>query len=230
METPFNLTLCHNNLPRRRTLSGTTCYYHVYFEPKGLDKHQRRIAIDSFKHPKTAVDRKTSHVMIDYAVGKFLQQYDMNDFDVILGVPSSSNIVQKIIDILAFESGFIGRGYVNYKGFVKTRIRNVKLKQHIIDQESSVKTKIKVPKAYQCTRRLHYDKVSKVSLFPTRFRRYFENFLQLNVPDRSCLLDKRVLVVDDTFGEGLTMCEVVRLLTPYTSDILGFMVMKDMQS
>lgn len=222
----FKLTKCKTLNRRRRTLCGTTAFYHVYFEPIGLDKHDRRVAIDSFKHPKTSLDRIKSREMMFYAMGEFLQQHDINEFDVILGVPSSSSIVKKIIDTFILVAGF--KGKVSYKGFTKTRIRNVKLKQSVIDGENSLKTKVCVPRAYQDTRKLHYDKVSKASLFPTRFRRYFENFLQLNVSNPNCLQGKNILVVDDTFGEGLTMCEVVRILKPYTDRVLGFSVMKDM--
>ena len=221
----FKLSKCKKITERRRTLCGTTARYHVYFEPKGLNKHERRVAIDSFKHPSNKDDRRTSHDMVIYAAGEFLQQHDINEFDVILGVPSSSGVVKKIIDIFILDAGFTG--HVSYKGFAKTRIRNIRLKQSVIDSESSLKTKEKVPEAFHHTRRLHYDKVSKASLFPTRFRRYFENFLQLNVSNQSCLLGKKILVVDDTFGEGLTFCECFRILQPYTNDVLGFSVMKD---
>jgi hypothetical protein len=221
----FNLSKCQKTSLRRRTLSGTTCYYHVYFEPKCLDKHQRRVAIDSFKHPRCAKDKRISDEMIHQSIYEFLNHNTLDDFDVILGVPSSSGVVKKIIDILVNDYRF--RGLVHRKGFTKTRIRNIKLKQYVIDREYSLKTKKCVPKAYQDTIRLHYDKVSKVSLFPTRFRRYFENFLKLNVSNRGCLKNKRILVVDDTFGEGLTMCEINRILTPYTNQVIGFAVMKD---
>lgn len=222
--TNFNLTKCKKLTIRRRTLAGTTSYYYTYFEPKGLDKHSRRFAIDSFKHPQTKEDRKTSDKMIDYAIVEFLKQHDINEFDTIIGLPSSSKVVTTIVNNL-INRGF--KGYIQYKGFVKTRIRNVKLKKHIIDHEGSLKTKEKVPEAYKHIRKLHYDKVARVSLFPTRFRRYFENFLSLNVNNINCLKNKTVLVVDDTFGEGLTMCEVCRILKPYTNNVIGFTIMKD---
>lgn len=224
----FKLSKCRKLSMRRRTLDGVTAYYYTYFEPRGLNKHERRTAIDSFKHPCNKSERKTSDEMIVYAIGEFIQTHDINEFDVILGMPSSSGIVKQIINRLILDCGFTGK--VNYKGFGKTRIRNVKLKQHIIDRESSIKTKEKVPKSFQYTRRLHYDKVSKSSLYPTRFRRYIQNLLYLNVSNTACLKNKKVLVIDDTFGEGLTICEGVRLLRPHTNNVVCFSVMKDLSS
>ena len=119
METPFNLTHCRKTSLRRRTLAGTTCYYHVFYEPKGLDKHQRRVAIDSFKHPKSNLDKAIAELMIRRAVREFLEHHSIDDFDVILGVPSSSRVVKTIIDILITDCGF--KGLVSYKGFKKTR-------------------------------------------------------------------------------------------------------------
>lgn len=224
MESPYNLTKCRKT-SRRRTLCGRTVFYHTYWEPKGLDKHQRRSAIDRFKHPKSEYDKVVSSNMISESLYEFLQEYDINEFDIIIGTPSSSDVVKRVIDKILMDCSFCGAAI--YKGFRKTRIRNVKLKQHIIDREQSEKTKQKVPEAYNCSRRLHYDKVSKVSYFPTRFRRYFENFLELNIDNIKLIEGKRVLVVDDTFGEGLTMCEVSRILEPYTQNVVGFTVMKD---
>lgn len=225
MENPFKLTKCCKTSLRRRTLGGVSAFYHVYYEPKGLDKHDRRVAIDSFKHPKTPLEKILSREMVIHAIGEFLVYNDINSFDIILGVPSSSSVVKQIIDILITDCGF--KGHVSYKGFAKTRIRNIKLKQYMIDRENSPKTKEKVPKAIYRTKELHYDKVSKSSLYPTRFRRYVENFLTLNVPNASFLKDKKILIVDDTFGEGLTMCEIFRILKPYTKNVVGFTVMKD---
>ncbi len=230
MDHPFNLTKCKKLSLRRRTIAKgePTTYYHTYYEPKGLNKHQRRIAIDSFKHPKTFDEKRTSDKMVEYAINEFLKVHDINEFDTILGIPSSSGIVKKIIDKFVLN-GF--KGPVFHRGFKKTRIRNVKLKKYILDRELSLKTKEKVPQSFQRTRKLHYDKVSKASLFPTRFRRYVEGFLNFDfyklTKTNKDLLKKNVLVVDDTFGEGLTMCEAVKLLKPYTNKITGFTVMKD---
>lgn len=225
MENPYNLTKCRKTSLRRRTLNGRTVFYHTYFEPKGLNKHQRRDAIDRFKHPKSELDRVLSSNMIIESLLIFLQEHDINEFDIILGTPSSSDVVKRVIDKILIDCDF--KGAAIYKGFRKTRVRNVKLKQEVIDNERSLKTKELVPISYNKSRRLHYDKVSKVSLFPTRFRRYFENFLKLNIDNVNLLKGKRVLVIDDTIGEGLTMCEISRILEPYTKDVIGFTVMKD---
>lgn len=225
MENPYNLTKCRKTSLRRRTLNGRTVFYHTYFEPKGLNKHQRRDAIDRFKHPKSELDRVLSSNMIIESLLIFLQEHDINEFDIILGTPSSSDVVKRVIDKILIDCDF--KGAAIYNGFRKTRVRNVKLKQEVIDNERSLKTKELVPISYNRSRRLHYDKVSKVSYFPTRFRRYVENFLELNIDNPSLLKSKKVLVVDDTFGEGLTMCEISRILEPYTKDVIGFTIMKD---
>ena len=225
MESPYNLTKCKKTSIRRRTLCGRTVWYHTYWEPKGLDKNQRRFAIDKFKHPESEHDKIVSSNMISESLYEFLQEHDINEFDIIIGTPSSSNVVKLVIDKILMDCDF--QGAAIYKGFRKTRVRNVRLKQEIIDRESSQKTKQKVPQSFQHSRQLHYDKVSKASLFPTRFRRYIENLLELNIDDTNLLKDKKVLVVDDTFGEGLTMCEVSRILEPYTKNVIGFTVMKD---
>lgn len=233
----FNLTPCKKMSLRRRTIcSGEpTVWYHTYFEPKNLNKHERRYAIDSFKHPKNEEEQRMSDEMLCYALTEFFKVHDVNEFDTILGIPSSSNIVKKTIDSIV-SAGF--KGNVIYKGFRKTRIRNVKLKTWIIDREKSIKTKHKVPQSFNRSRKLHYDKVSKSSLFPTRFRRYVENLLELNfnrgtlggpsgIKDADTIFNKKVLVVDDTVGEGFTLTESVRLLKPYTKHVVGFTVMKD---
>ncbi len=227
----FKLSKCRKLSVRHRTLCGRTAYYHTYFEPRGLDKHDRRVAIDSFKHPKTKLDKRISDEMVEYAVSEFLKMYKVDDFDIMIGIPSSSNIVSKII------AGFREAGFnktVLEKSLKKTRIRNIKLKTDVLDRENSLKTKLLVPKSYTFIRKNYYDKVSKVSLFPTRFRRYFENFLKFTDWAEYWLegdfKNKSVLVIDDTFGEGLTMCEVSRMLEPYTTQVLGFSVMKDMSS
>jgi len=229
MDNPFNLTKCKTLTKRRKTIAKgePTTFYYTYYEPKGLDKQGRRYAIDHFKHPETGEDRQTSDEMINYAVEEFLKVHTINDFETILGVPSSSKIIKKIIDAF-IQHGFSGT--VIYKAFEKTRIRNVKLNQSMLDREPSLKTKEKVPKSFERTRKLHYDKVAKASLYPTRFRRYLTNLL---VPTPhwgfkvSNVKQQKVLVVDDTFGEGLTMTEVYKILQPYTSEIIGFTVMKD---
>jgi len=221
----FGLSKCKKLSVRRRTLCGTTTYYYTYFEPKHLDRHSRKYAIDSFKHPKTKSDRLISNQMIEYSINEFLKQHNIDEFDYIMGIPSASGVVNNIINQLISRCGYRGRCYT---GFRKTRIRNIKLKQYVIDRELSLKTKEKVPKAFNHIRKLHYDRVSKSSLFPTRFRRYFENFLKLDFFDHSRLINKKILLVDDTFGEGLTLCECVKLLEPYTKNVLGFTVMKDM--
>jgi hypothetical protein len=190
-----------------------------------LDKQQRRFAIDRFKHPKSERDKIVSSNMISESLYEFLQEHDINEFDIIIGTPSSSDVVKRIIDKILMDCEF--QGIAVYKGFKKTRVRNVKIKQEVINRESSVKTKVLVPPAIQHSRRLHYDKVSKVSYFPTRFRRYIENFLELNISNVNLLKNKNILVVDDTFGEGLTMCEISRILEPYTKRVVGLTVMKD---
>lgn len=228
MVSPFNLTKCRKTSLRRRTLCGRTVWYHTYFEPKGLNKHQRRDAIDRFKHPKSELDKVLSSNMIIESLLIFLQEYDINEFDIIIGTPSSSDVVKRVIDKILMDCDF--KGVAIYKGFKKTRVRNIKLNRHLVDREQSPKTKEKVPESYQHSRRLHYDKVSKVSYFPTRFRRYFENFLELNIKNTDLIKNKKVLVVDDTFGEGLTMCEISRILEPYTKQVVGFTVMKDISA
>lgn len=225
MENPYNLTRCKKTSLRRRTLSGRTVWYHTYWEPKGLDKHQRRDAINRFKHPESELDKVMSSNMISESLYEFFQEHNVDDFDIIIGTPSSSNVVKRIIDKILMDCDF--KGAAIYKGFKKTRVRNVKLKQELIQRESSLKTKTVVPSAIQHSKRLHYDKVSKVSFFPTRFRRYVENFLELNISNTNIIKNKRVLVIDDTFGEGLTMCEISRILEPYTKSVIGFTVMKD---
>lgn len=222
---PYNLTKCKKTSIRRRTLCGRTVWYHTYFEPKGLDKHQRRFAIDRFKHPISEHDKLTSSNMISESLYQFLQEHDINEFDIVIGTPSSSDVVKRVIDKILMDCDF--QGAAIYKGFRKTRVRNVKLKQEVIDRERSQKTKQKVPESYHCSRTRHYDKVSKVSYFPTRFRRYVENFLELNIENVNLIKNKKVLVIDDTFGEGLTMCEISRILEPYTKSVIGFTIMKD---
>lgn len=229
MDNPFNLTKCKKRSKRRKTIAKgePTTYYYTYFEPKGLDKQGRRYAIDHFKHPETEEDEILSDGMVAYAVEEFLKVHNINEFETILGVPSSSKIIKKIINAF-IQHGFSGT--VVYKAFEKTRIRNVKLNQSVLDREPSLKTKEKVPKSFERTRRLHYDKVAKASLYPIRFRRYLTNLL---VPTPhwgfkvSNVKQQKVLVVDDTFGEGLTMTEVYKILQPHTSEIIGFTVMKD---
>lgn len=235
MKNNFDLTICRKKTIRRRTLCGRTVWYYTFFEPKGLDKHQRRIAIDSFKHPITKEDETTSNSMIEYSLNEFLKNHSIHEFDTILGMASSSKIVKKIINSF-LNVGFKGR--VIYKGFEKTRMRNTVLKTDLVDREGSQKTKEKVPKSFSQSKKLHYDKVSKSSLFPTRFRRYIGNLLKLNwnrgsgnvsgIQSSSDINGKKILVVDDTFGEGLTMCEAFDVLTPYTKNVIGFTVMKDM--
>ncbi len=223
MDNPFNLTKCNKLSLRRRTLGDGVVHYHTYFEPRGLDKYGRRFAIDSFKHPKTREDRNVSDAMITYSINEFLKVYQPESFDIIIGLPSSSGVVKRIVSRL-LESNISNKAFL--RGFDKTRMRNVKLKQWMIDRESSEKTKEKVPESFEQSKRLHYDKVSKSSLFPTRFRRYIENIIKLNIPI-PLLYNKNVLLVDDTFGEGLTLCEASGILQPHCKSVIGFTVMKD---
>jgi hypothetical protein len=224
MENPFNLTKCKKLSERHRTIGGVTYYYHTYYEPRGLNKNDRVTSIHAFKHPRSPLEKALSNEMIDYSVGEFLKVHNIQDFDYIIGIPSSSKIIKQIIDKLS-SSNFKGQSI--YRGFKKTRVRNIKLKKEVIDGEGSIWTKNEVPKSFKRTRELHYDKVSKVSFFKTSYRRYLENILTLNLSNPQSLQGKRVLVVDDTFGEGLTMCEVFRILKPYTINVIGFTVMKD---
>lgn len=228
MENPYNLTKCKKVSIRKKTLGGRRIWYYTYYEPKGLNKKQRCFAINKFKYPQSELDKIISSNMISEALFEFLKECDINKFDLIIGIPSSSNVVETVINKILSDCDFYGVAI--YKGFKKTRVRNVKLKHHVLERENSEKTKTIVPSAIQHSKRLHYDKVSKVSYFPTRFRRYVENFLQLNIANPNLLTNKKVLVVDDTFGEGLTMCEVCRILEPYTKNVIGFTVMKDIST
>lgn len=224
MNNTFNLTPCKKLSLRHRTLAGKTVYYHTYFEPKGLDKAGRRYAIDEFKHPSSLNNKAVSEMMIDYALYEFFKMHDINEFDVIAGIPSSSRVVRKILNN-------INKLYPNKliipKLFDKTRMRNVSVNQRMIFEEASLKTHEKAAPALFESISMHYDKVAKVSLFPTRFRRYVDGFLKLNEAYLSVIKDKRVLLVDDTFGEGLTLCESSNILKKYVKSVIAFTVLKD---
>lgn len=224
MNNCFNLTACKKLSLRRRTLAGRTVYYHTYFEPKGLDRAGRRFAIDEFKHPSSSNNKAVSEAMIDYALSEFLKVHDINEFDIIAGIPSSSGVVRKIINKL---NNLYPNKLIIPKLFIKTRMRNVSINERMIYEESSLKTHEKALPSLRTSKYKHYDKVAKVSLFPTRFRRYVDGFLKLDDAYKAIITNKKILLIDDTIGEGLTLCESGSILKPYVNDVVAFTVVKD---
>jgi hypothetical protein len=149
-------------------------------------------------------------------------------FDVVLLVPSSSNAVKRISE--AIEPRLNSDALILVNAFNKTRIRNVKLIQSQLDKEPSKKTTQRVNECYTKFRYKHYDKVTRMHYIPTRFRRYFTNFFTWKKDAWiSKMYKKNVLVVDDTFGEGVSLREIMWMLETDVKPNLacGFAVMKD---
>jgi hypothetical protein len=206
-------------------------WYHCPFGTAGLSKDDKRRATQLFKRPLTDSDRKTADSMIETAVDKFARNGIINfsDFNLILAVPSSSKTVSKtlksIVKCVYPDTDVI------YNAIDKTRVRNLKLVDEQLSSENSEKTKRLVPKCLFDVRRKHYDKVSKMHFVPTRFRRYFTNFFTWNKHFSTNEYQGRdVLIVDDTYGEGITFRDVLwmveRDLKPRS--VCGFAVMRDM--
>ena len=221
---PFNLTMCNKIHNRKRTLAGETIFYDTYFEPKNITKQDGNLAIQEFKHPSNNTNKTFGNIMIEIALEEFFNTYNIKEFDVIGGIHSHSKVVKKILNIIKkkYPNTFIINELI-----LKTRMRNTYINQALIDHESSLKTKEKVPISLNLSKKLHYDIVSKASLFPTRFRRYVHGLVKVNDNYIKDITNKRVLLIDDTFGEGLTLCESSRLLKPYIKSLRCFTVMKD---
>lgn len=94
---PFKLTKCKKKYNRRRTLSVETIFYNTFFEPKGLSRSERRFSIDTFKHPLSKRHKIISERMIENSLTEFFERNNINQWDIIGGVHSSSSVVKKIL-------------------------------------------------------------------------------------------------------------------------------------
>lgn len=223
-EKPFNLVPCKKIKTRKRTLGGETIFYHTYFEPKDLNREERISVIHRFKYPETLEDKYTSDSMVQYSVEQFFKIHNISDFDYICGLHSSSKVVKNILKVIKNKYPLVN---LIPELISKTRMRNMFIREEILNKDYSLKTKEIVPISFNCSKTKHYDKVSKVSYYPARFRRYFGGFLKINEKYMDLIKGRRILLIDDTFGEGLTLCESSRLLKPYIKSLTCFTVMKD---
>jgi hypothetical protein len=228
--SPFGLSTYKDNELRRRTLNGYTFYYACTFQPKNITKPEMQAATQKFKRPITKEDLEISNRMIKDSVALFdeMPAFGFKLFDRILLIPSSSDAVKRICK--AIEPRLNTGALIFINEFNKTRIRNVKLIQSQLDKEPSKKTTQRVNECYSSFRNKHYDKVTRMHYIPTRFRRYFTNFFTWKKDAWiSGMYKKNVLVVDDTFGEGVSLREVMWMLDTDVKPNLacGFAVMKD---
>jgi hypothetical protein len=228
---PFGLSTYQHNDLRKRTLNGYTFYYACTFQPKNITKPEMQAATQKFKRPTTKKDLEISNRMIKDSVVLFddMPSFGFKLFDVILLVPSSSSAVKRIYKEI--EPRLDHNTLVIERPLQKTRIRNVKLLDWQLDREPSLKTRQRVNECYASFRKKHYDKVTRMHYIPTRFRRYFSNFFKWNRMwvHFADLRDKRILVVDDTFGEGVSLREIMWMLDIGVRPkmMCGFSVMRD---
>lgn len=211
----------------------------MWFEPaEWMDENDRKDSIHRFKNPTTPEDLATSNAMIQSSIDGFQDAFDYNGmkcggrygmgyFDIRISLPSTNGTTKRICEIMAMNRP----GLTYHNVFHKKFSRELELDMEMLQRDPGWEDTL--PEAQhrlEVIRQKHWNDRHQVKYSQTSFRRYFKNFMGLNQwPNISeCITGKNVLMVDDTFGQGITLREATRLILPFRpKSITYFTVVKD---
>ena len=181
--------------------------------------------------------------MVKNGISKFNEESEtkITDYDLIVKVPSSaplndlilsefknyiSNDKPKIITDLILKD-FIKKVSFDYK---KWRRDNFKPSMNVFKRKSNL-SRLKHSK-YALGLKNPDDDFQIKSVDPASYRIYFKDFLRFNPQiDRTifnAIYGGKILIIDDTFGRGVTIVESVKLLTRAKPSLIStFMLIDD---
>jgi hypothetical protein len=195
--------------------------YLVAFEPTGLSRDQRIKGMKKFKDFFTSF--RTANDMLHEAID-FLNDFFPVDenVDVVLFAPSTSNALRVCAG--RFEQMFKAKVYRD--AFAKNKMVDIQLRTDILNRECA-KSQKEIPQYFENVKRAHKNDDAKVSYISSSRRRYIKNLVRLTI-DPELLKGKRVLVVDDTIGEGVTFHNIHEVLKEAgVENEMYFAVMRD---
>lgn len=206
---------------RKKSNFGDTIRYLVAFEPTGLDRDKRIKGMKKFKDFFTSF--RTANNMMHEALYFLNEFFPVNDnVDVVLFAPSTSNALN--VCASRFEQHFNAKVYRD--AFAKNKMSDIQLRTDILNKECS-KSQREIPQYFENVKRAHENDDAKVSYISASRRRYIKNLVKLNI-DPELLKGKRVLVVDDTIGEGVTFYNIHEALKEAgVENEMYFAVMRD---
>lgn len=169
--------------------------------------------------------------MVDTALDKFLSVHPLSSFTLVISPKSSAPLNNLVMGkIKALHKG--GPPMIVPDAMVKNAIKNIKVDWDLVGSEGSEKTVAAVPQFHKSLMN-NPEALYAVKKVPASYRRYFTNFLRwadgLNPFYISYAASQgRVLLVDDTVGEGATVLEMARQLKQYNpNEILVFSMFLD---
>lgn len=202
-------------------------FYAYYFSPsdKTIKTDNRlhkinsiRTAIKSYSDPLvvSGVDK-----MIEFSLNRFNILKPLSSFDTIIPLKSSSPLNDVIANKLKQKNG----ADVLSDLIVKDVINNISV--DLPDSETNPKTLAYLGDILDKFSKIP-DEEFKSKMVPSSFRRYISKFLKFNSKYDKSVFDKvngkRILVIDDTLGEGSTLKEIQRLLYQYSPQSVDYFV------
>jgi hypothetical protein len=184
-------------------------YFCYFYQPKnGTIKRVQQLKALKYKEHLAP--------MVEVAVGRFCQLIDPNSFDAVVSVPSTSALVsilaQEFVKEFNLKRETDIRWYPNL--LKKNLFSNVTV--YPLGNEMSLRTSERIDAMKRQYADLHEEVEAKRIV--ASYRRYVFDWFRLGknwTPERlkeEWANVKRVLLVDDTIGEGKTFTEVIRLL------------------
>jgi hypothetical protein len=170
------------------------------------------------KYLSSSVVKESVSKMIDEALNKFDMYHLISDFTLVISPKSSAPLNNLIMEKIKQRK----RGdlpMIIPDAMVKNAIRNIKVNWDLVQREPSQKTKKIIPTYYKSLMN-NPDDLYAVKKVPASYRRYFVDFLKWSDNINPFWIsytanNGKVLLVDDTVGEGVTVQEMVRQLSKY---------------
>lgn len=167
--------------------------------------------------------------MVNVSLNEFEKSYPITSFDVIVYPVSSGKMNDLIISELKKRTD---KPLVTLS-FVKNITKYIKLDDDLLSKSKSEKTKNLVPLVYKALMK-NPEKIYAVKNVRASLRRYFHNFLRWendieSIKLVSSLKSGKILIVDDTIGEGATLKEMLKQIISINteSEIVAYIPFKD---
>lgn len=204
-----------------------------YAVTNNVDKNEIKTQIDlSRRILKNLDDENTVEnviKMINVSLDEFEKHHPISSFDVIV-YPQSSGKMNDLI--LGEVKKRTEKPIVNFS-FVKNVTSKLQMDQDLLNRSDSEKTKQLVPQIYKALLNKP-DRIYAVKQVSASLRRYFNNFLRWaddtdKVKLGAAIKSGKILMVDDTIGEGATLKEMTRLIMSENSEstLVAYILLKD---
>lgn len=220
-------------------------YYVCFQPPRGIDKEDRIFAVRAFKGPTNSSDMETSNKMIKIASHEFYDAMEYNewcrnenngtphtiiaaDFDAIVCAPSQFSAATRACHFL--QGMYDVPVYLNF--LQKRMSQDADIDVDWALSEPSDLTTEYIIKRHEDFRNFYYNKPFEIKHYSSNLRRYVYGFIAVNPEEKRFgsiwLRGKRVLLVDDTIGEGVSLREAAnQILTFRPKSVTCFSVVRD---